>query len=77
LETMKGRKDITLRAFNRQLLIVAGYSEEEISRLGPLNELQLGKMEELIRKKIDEYAMRDVVCPNCGQLLNKEALHRQ
>ena len=74
---MKGRKDITLRAFNRQLLLVAGYTEEEISRFGPLNELQLERMEELIRKKIDEYAMRDVVCPNCGQLLNREALHKQ
>jgi len=77
LETMKGRKDITLRAFNRQLLLVAGYSDEEIGRLGPLNELQLERMEELLRKKIDEYAMRGVMCPNCGQLLNKEALHRQ
>lgn len=70
----KHMKDMeTLRRFNAELLIMAGYTAKEVDEIethaGKLFLLEEKDMEELIRRKIP--AGPDV-CPNCGIVLNRE-----
>jgi hypothetical protein len=60
----------TLERLNAEMLIMAGYTAQEVSNMD-LQQLKEKDMEELIRKKIP--AAPDV-CPNCGIVLNKEVL---
>jgi hypothetical protein len=65
----KRMKDMkTLERFNAELLIMAGYTAQEVSNIN-LEQLKEKDMEELIRRKIP--AAPDV-CPNCGIVLNRE-----
>jgi uncharacterized protein with PIN domain len=70
---MRGRKDITLRFFNHQILLMAGYTDKDMrDMLGVLNELPLERMEELLRRKLSQALESVSVCPNCGTSLNRE-----